>query len=170
MPSICFGSPLKPNLMFIRTPTAELCCHCTLSFSYPLQPLRLETSFASFLKHLQLSPVDFSVLPSLSHHIPFHWKNDMLIRNTLKFPIVNKPAEPFQSIFKAMQGYLLTVLQKNLDASPSTDLSKKRWKVVSTVITGLGKGCFKGKVNIGVFVLIIDAWRLFFNLQAFPME
>ena len=69
MPSFLFGSPLKPNLMFIRTPTAELCCHCTLSFSYPLQPLRLETNFASFLKHLQLSPVDFSVSPSLSHHI-----------------------------------------------------------------------------------------------------
>ena len=72
--------------------SAKLCDPCTLSFAYVLQPLRLETSFASFfLKHWHASPVDFSVLPCLTlHTIPFG-KHSMLKRKLLMFSTVAMP-------------------------------------------------------------------------------
>ena len=66
-PTVLSGSPLKPNLIFIGAPAAKLCHPCTLFFFYPLQPLRLETSSASFLKHWLLS-VTFAFTP---HSTPF---------------------------------------------------------------------------------------------------
>ena len=74
--------------------SAKLCDPCTLSFAYVLQPLRRETSFASFfLKHWHASPVDFSVLPCLTlHTIPFG-KHSMLKRKLLMFSTVAMPVK-----------------------------------------------------------------------------
>ena len=72
--------------------SAKLCDPCTLSFAYVLQPLRLETSFASFfLKHWHASPVDFSVLPCLTLHTPPFGKHSMLKRKLLMFSTVAMP-------------------------------------------------------------------------------
>ena len=72
--------------------SAKLCDPCTLSFAYVLQPLRLETSFASFfLKHWHASPVDFSVLPCLTLHTTPFGKHSMLKRKLLMFSTVAMP-------------------------------------------------------------------------------
>ena len=52
-------------LVFDIALSAKLCDPCTLGLAYALQPLRLETSFANFLKHWHASPVDFSAFPTL---------------------------------------------------------------------------------------------------------
>ncbi len=73
--------------------SAKLCDPCTLSFACVLQPLRLGTSFASFLKHWHASPVDFSVLPCLTLHTTPFGKHSMLKRKLLMFSTVAMPVK-----------------------------------------------------------------------------
>ena len=104
-------------------PVAKLCDPCTLSFVYALQPLRLETSFASFLKHWHLSSVDFAVL----HQTSTTWSTGKSPFPPAQISIVARKASLFQEGYG--NNFLYDPLLQGLPAFYSDEAMNKIPKI-----------------------------------------